>query len=306
MSQKEAFSRVVIDRKLREAGWDIEDETQVVFEDHGAAGRSDYVLKDTKGMPLAVIEAKAPSIDPYTAKKQARDYVDLQYPQADYVYLANDEKIYFWDLGLGDAVPADSGFFSREDLERKRATGRVSNVEPLLQKEVTKDYFSDVSDSIKPYYFQLDAWNSIAKAYDQQRKRAFLLEMATGTGKTVLAGIIISKFLRTNNASRVLFIVDRQSLANQTKGKFEQLLKNISAVGVYWGGKRQNLIGSNVVIATIQSLILHGKKDFTPGAFDLVIHDEAHRSIYSPEARAAIDYFVGVTKIGLPFEKEIK
>lgn len=299
MVQKEAFSRVVIDRKLREAGWDIEDESQVVFEDHGSAGRADYVLKDSKGRPIAVVEAKAPEIDPYTAKKQARDYVELQYPMADYVYLANDEKIYFWDLGHGDAIPSDSGFFSREDLERKRASGRVNNVEPLLQKEVTDDYFSDVSETIKPYYYQIDAWKAIAKDYDEKNKRAFLLEMATGTGKTILASLIISKFLRTNNASRVLFVVDRQSLAIQTKGKFEQLLHNLSKVGVYWGGKRQSLLGSNVVVATIQSLTLHGNKDFTPGAFDLIIHDEAHRSIYTPDARAAVDYFVGATKIGL-------
>jgi type I restriction enzyme R subunit len=299
MGQTEAFSRVVIDRKLREAGWDIEDSSQVVFEDHGDAGRSDYVLKDSKGAPLAVIEAKAPAIDPYIAKKQARDYVELQYPMVDYIYLANDEKIYFWDLGHGDAIPSDSGFFSREDLERKRASGRVNNVEPLLQKEVTTEYFSDVSDVIKPYYYQIDAWNAIAKSYDENHKRAFLLEMATGTGKTILASLIISKFLRTNNASRVLFVVDRQSLAIQTKSKFEQLLANLSKVGVYWGGKHQNLLGSNVVVATIQTLSLHGKKDFTPGAFDLIIHDEAHRSIYTPEARAAVDYFVGAVKIGL-------
>ncbi len=299
MVKKEAFSRIIIDRKLREAGWDIENENQVVFEDHGIAGRADYVLKDSKGRPIAVIEAKAPDVDPYTAKKQARDYVELQYPMADYVYLANDEKIYFWDLGHGDAIPSDSGFFSREDLERKRASGRVNNVEALLQKEVTTDYFNDVSDVIKPYYYQIDAWNAIAKDYDEKHKRAFLLEMATGTGKTILASLIISKFLRTNNASRVLFVVDRQSLAIQTKGKFEQLLNNISKVGVYWGGKHQNLLGSNVVVATIQSLSLHGKKDFTPGAFDLIIHDEAHRSIYTPDARAAVDYFVGAIKIGL-------
>jgi len=299
MSQNEAYSRIIIDRKLREAGWDIEDESQVVFEDHGTSGRADYVLKDLRGRPIAVIEAKAPNIDPYTAKKQARDYVELQYPMANYVYLANDEKIYFWDLGQGDAIPSDSGFFSREDIERKRASGRVNNVEPLLQKEVTAEYFNDVSDVIKPYYYQIDAWNAIAKDYDGNHKRAFLLEMATGTGKTILASLIISKFLRTNNASRVLFVVDRQSLAIQTKAKFEQLLSSLSKVGVYWGGKHQNLLGSNVVVATIQTLSLHGKKDFTPGAFDLIIHDEAHRSIYTPDARAAVDYFVGAVKIGL-------
>ena len=299
MSQKEAFSRVVIDRKLREAGWDIEDSSQVVFEDHGSAGRADYVLKDSKGMPLAVIEAKSPDIDPYNAKKQARDYVELQYPMADYIYLANDNKIYFWDLTHGDAVSSDAGFFSRDDLERKRASGRINDIEPLSQSEVTAEYFNDVNDQIKLRPYQIDAWNAIAKDYDDESKRAFLLEMATGTGKTVLASLIISKFLRTNNASRVLFIVDRQSLAIQTKGSFERVLRGLSNVGVYWGGKRQNLTGSSVVVATIQSLSLHGKKDFSPGAFDLIIHDEAHRSIYTPEARAAVDHFVGAIKIGL-------
>jgi type I restriction enzyme R subunit len=299
MNQKEAFSRVVIDRKLREAGWDIEDESQVIFEDHGAAGRSDYVLKDSKGMPIAIIEAKSHVIDPYNAKKQARDYIDLQYPQVTFIYLANDEKIYFWDLTQGDAIPSDGGFFSREDLERKRAASHINNIEPLTQKVVTPEYFNDVNDQIKLRDYQIDAWNAIAEGYDTKHKRAFLLEMATGTGKTMLASLIISKFLRTNNASRVLFIVDRQSLASQTKQTFERVLRNLSAVGVYWGGKRNNLIGSNVVIATIQSLSLHGKRDFTTGAFDLIIHDEAHRSIYTPEARAAVDYFVGATKIGL-------
>lgn len=299
MNHPEAYSRVVIDRKLREAGWDIEDSNQVVFEDHGTAGRADYVLKDTKGMPIAVIEAKAPEIDPYTAKKQARDYVEQQYPQVTFVYLANSEKIYFWDLAHGDAMPSDGGFFSQSDLERRRAGSRITEQEPLLQKEVTESYFEDVGTTIRPYDFQLEAWKAIASDYDNKHKRAFLLEMATGTGKTVLAALIVSKFLRTNNASRVLFIVDRKSLAIQTKGKFEQLLRNIAGVGTYWGDKKQNLTGSSVVIATIQSLSLHGKRDFTPGAFDLIIHDEAHRSIYTPEARAAVDYFVGATKIGL-------
>ncbi len=299
MGDAEAFSRVVIDRKLREAGWDIENSNQVVFEDHGLAGRSDYVLKDSSGMPIAIIEAKAPTIDPYTAKKQARSYVEAQYPSADYIYLANDHKIYFWDLGQGDAIPADAGFFSQADLERKRASGRVNNVEPLGKQSVMADYFSDVSEQIKLRDYQIAAWDAIAKNYDEDRKRAFLLEMATGTGKTVLASLIISKFLRTNNASRVLFVVDRQSLAIQTKGSFERVLRGLSNVGVYWGGKRQNLTGSSVVVATIQSLSLHGKKDFSPGAFDLIIHDEAHRSIYTPEARAAVDHFVGAVKIGL-------
>lgn len=297
MSQKEAYSRVVIDRKLREAGWDIEDSSQVVFEDHGAAGRADYVLKDESGNAIALIEAKSPDIDPYSAKQQAHDYVQAQYKSIDYIFLANDKIIYFWDLGAGDAVPVQA-FYSQQDLARKRRTGRVGNVELLGKKEVEPNYFSDVDADIELRPYQIEAFNTIASQFDKG-KRSFLLEMATGTGKTVLAALIISRFLRAQQAENVLFIVDRKSLASQSKATFENLLGNLSTVGTYWGSNRRNLTGANIVVATIQSLTLRGQKDFTPGYFDLVIHDEAHRSIYSPEARAAVDHFIGVTKIGL-------
>ncbi len=297
MSQ-EAYSRVVIDRKLRESGWDIEDSRQVVFEDHGNAGRADYVLKDGSGRAIALIEAKKPEIDPYSAKKQASDYIELQYPHVRFIYLANDKLIYFWDLdGGGDAqvVPA---FYSQDDLVRRQSVRSQNLAKKLTEETIQKDYFTDVADSaiLRPY--QLSAWETIADGYDAG-KRAFLLEMATGTGKTMLASLIISRFLRTNNAQNVLFLVDRKSLAIQTKNTFERLLRGVSAVGTYWGSNRKNLTGSNVVVATIQSLMLHGARDFSSGYFDLIIHDEAHRSIYSPEARSAVDHFVGVTKIGL-------
>lgn len=297
MDQKEPFSRVVIDRKLREVGWDIEDLRQVTFEDHGNAGRADYVLKDTSGKPIAIIEAKAPNIDPYSAKNQANNYVKLQYPNVDFIYLANDNIIYFWDLGQGDAIPVSS-FFSQADLIKKRQSGRLNNVEPLTRKTVDEDYFQNVSDSVNLRPYQIEAWNTVSKLFDKN-KREFLLEMATGTGKTVLAALMISKFIRTNNAQTVLFIVDRKQLAMQTKNVFESLLRDIAVVGTYWGSNRKNLTGANVVVATIQSLMIHGKRDFTPGYFDLIIHDEAHRSIYSPEARAAVDYFIATTKVGL-------
>lgn len=296
-NQGEAFSRVVIDRKLRESGWDIEDSRQVVFEDHSSAGRADYILKDDVGKPLALIEAKAPGIDPYSAKEQALNYVKTQYKDIDYIFLANDNIIYFWDLGNSDAVPVPA-FFSLEDLIRKRRGGRVGNVEPLSRHKVESDYFINEDPAIKLRPYQIKAWDSIAESYDKG-KRSFLLEMATGTGKTTLAAMIISKFLRTQQAETILFIVDRKQLATQAKQEFERLLGNLSAVGTYWGSYKRNLTGSNVVIATIQSLALNGTKDFSPGYFDLIFHDEAHRSIYSPEARAAVDHFIGATKIGL-------
>ena len=294
----EAYSRVIIDKKLREAGWDIENSAQVIFEDHGDAGRADYVLKDTSGHAIALIEAKRPDVDPYSAKKQAFDYIQVQYPKVRFIYLANDKLVYLWDLdGGGDAqvVPA---FYSQEDLMRRQSSRAMNLAKKFDAEKVTEAYFNDVADNVTLRPYQIEAWEAIAENYDKG-KRAFLMEMATGTGKTVLASLIISRFLRTNNAQNVLFLVDRKSLAIQTKNTFEKLLHGVSAVGTYWGSNRKNLTGSNVVVATIQSLMLHGARDFSPGYFDLIIHDEAHRSIYSPEARAAVDHFVGATKIGL-------
>jgi len=295
----EAYSRVIIDQKLKEAGWDITDSNQVIFEDHGIAGRADYLLKDKLGRPIALIEAKSPDIDPYSAKQQALDYAELQYKNnIDYIFLANDHIIYFWDFNIeGDATPVPV-FFSQDDLIRKRQTKELKNNEPLLQKPVSDDYFSDINSEIKLRPYQIEAFNAIAKGYDNN-KRGFLLEMATGTGKTVLSALIISKFLKTNQAQTILFVVDRVELARQTKGSFEKLLGNLSAVATYWGGSKKNLTGANIVVATIQSLIAHGRDVFTPGYFDLIIHDEAHRSIYSAEARGIMEYFVGATRIGL-------
>lgn len=295
----EAFSRVIIDQKLKDAGWDITDPNQVVFEDHGIAGRADYVLKDKHGRAVALVEAKKPEVDPYSAKQQALNYAETQYKgKVDYIYLANDHITYFWDFhNSADAEQVDS-FFSQDDLSRKKQAKLLGNTEPLTQKNLEPEYFQDIDPEIKLRPYQIQAFNAIATEYDKG-KRKFLLEMATGTGKTLLASAIISKFIRTNQAQTVLFVVDRIELATQTKGVFERFLGDMSAVATYWGGSKKNLTGANVVVATIQSLISHGRNTFTPGYFDLVIHDEAHRSIYSPEARGAMDYFVGVTKIGL-------
>ena len=148
--QNEAYSRAVIDQHLKDIGWDILDTNQVVFEDHGAAGRADYVLKDKQGKPIALIEAKAPNIDPYSAKKQAFDYAELQYKgNIDYIFLANDHITYFWDFNAGgDATPVPA-FFSQNDLIRKRQTRSAKISEPLNQKPVSNEYFSDINSDIK-------------------------------------------------------------------------------------------------------------------------------------------------------------
>src|SRR4026209_32233 len=112
----ETDARIVIDRLLRESSWDIEDKSQVSTEEATADGRADYLLKSTLTRPLAVIEAKRCSVDPYGAKAQAHDYA--QSLAAPFVILSNGREHYFWEYETGDARPV-VGLPSRADLERR-------------------------------------------------------------------------------------------------------------------------------------------------------------------------------------------
>jgi type I restriction enzyme R subunit len=148
--------------------------------------------------------------------------------------------------------------------------------------------------------YQIGAIDEIATAFDRDHKRKFLLEMATGTGKTLLCAALIRRFLATRNAERVLFIVDRIELAKQTMEDFSVVLRDYQPV-IYKTARRRpgELLGSCVVVATIQSLLVDRRfrTEFTPFHFDLVINDEAHRSIYG-DAREVVQFFQA-TRIGL-------
>ena len=126
----------------------------------------------------------------------------------------------------------------------------------------------------------------------------FLFEMATGTGKTLIAAAVIKLFLRSGNASRVLFLVDRLELEGQAKKQFTTLLSADHTTVIY-KENRDDWRSAEIVVTTVQSLMFNNKYQslFSPTDFDLLISDEAHRSI-SGNARAVFDYFVGY-KLGL-------
>ncbi|MBI5195933.1 MAG: DEAD/DEAH box helicase family protein [Nitrospirae bacterium] len=282
----EQDARIVINRKLIESGWILEGAGRnVLTEQHCGAGFSDYLLLGRKGQNLAVLEAKDDSLgDVYLAKEQARGYALAH--GCRYIFLANSEQIYFWDLDEGDARPIER-FISPEDLQRR------SDLK-LLKKPLSQTVHS-VSIADRPY--QAEASDIIAKLYDEG-KRAFLLEMATGTGKTRLAAAIIDRFLNTHQAERVLFIVDRIELAKQAIEAFQLAFRDKYKSVRYKPGRHGEWGGASVVVATIQSLNLHYKDDFTPGYFDIVFNDECHRSIYGELPRQVVEYFQA-TRIGL-------
>ena len=147
--------------------------------------------------------------------------------------------------------------------------------------------------------YQIAALDEVAKQYDGERRRKFLLEMATGTGKTLLCAALIRRFLTTRNAERVLFIVDRIELAKQTMEDFAVVVAEFSPVIFKSARRTGQLPGSSVVVATIQSLMVDRRyrEEFTPFYFDLVINDEAHRSIYG-DAREVVQFFQA-TRVGL-------
>src|SRR3984885_8784859 len=123
--------------------------------------------------------------------------------------------------------------------------------------------------------------------------------MATGTGKTLLCAALIRRFLVTRNAERVLFIVDRIELAKQTMEEFNVVLSEYKPVIYKTARRTGELLGSSVIVATIQSLMTDRRyrEEFTPFYFDLVVNDEAHRSIYG-DAREVVQFFQA-TRIGL-------
>lgn len=284
MSEQDA--RIVINRKLSEAGWILEGpDRNVGTEAHCGVGFSDYLLLGRNKQNLAVVEAKDDAQgDVYLAKEQARGYALAMGCQ--YVFLANSEQIYFWDLAEGDARPIER-FISPEDLQRRTDLKLIRK--PLSQIEHPL--------SIADRLYQKEASDIIARLYDED-KRAFLLEMATGTGKTRLAAAIIDRFLKTHQAERVLFIVDRIELAKQALEAFQLAFRDKYKSVRYKPRKHREWGGASVVVATIQSLNIHYKEDFTPGYFDLVFNDECHRSIYGELPRQVVEYFQA-TRIGL-------
>lgn len=294
----EAYSRVLIDKALAYSGWNLLDESQVVFEYHNTAGRADYLLKDGLGRVLCVLEAKREDHDPYDAKEQARGYAENL--NAPFVILSNGREHWFWNLERAaerDAYRIER-LPSREDLERVRLKN-LQPPKPLQTQIVRPDFLAAFNPDVLLRGYQIRAMEAIAQEFDDAGKRQFLLEMATGTGKTLLCAALIRRFLLTRNAERVLFIVDRIELAKQTMEDFATILGEFKPVVFKTARRNGELLGSSVVVATIQSLMVDRRyrEEFTPFYFDLVINDEAHRSIYG-DAREVVQFFQA-TRIGL-------
>ncbi len=336
MSDKEARARIKINKLLEAAGWrffpdekgpaNIRLEPMVAIRpadldslgenfEQAVRGFVDFLLLDERGFPLIVLEAKAESRNPLVGKEQARKYARSQ--NCRFVILSNGNLHYFWDLERGNPYVITC-FPSPDSVSGYKQV--TPNPERLIEEHVEADYIvltqrpayqseagwkneterpeyikSNKLSFLRPY--QLRAIQQLQAAVRDGRDR-FLFEMATGTGKTLTAAGVVKLFLRTGNARRVLFLVDRLELEEQARKAFTALLSADFKTVVY-KENRDDWRHAEIVVTTVQSLLFNNKYQrlFSPTDFDLVISDEAHRSI-GGNARAVFDYFVGY-KLGL-------
>jgi type I restriction enzyme R subunit len=336
LPMKEATARIKINRLLEGAGWrffpegtapaNIRLEPGVTLKtadldtlgdnfEKAGKGFIDFLLLDTKGFPLIVLEAKAEEKNPLVGKEQARKYARSL--NCRFVILSNGNLHYFWDLERGNPylitsfpTPDSVTGYQKvtpnpqrliEDLvddDYIALTQRPNyHAEAAWRNEVERPDFVQVNKLrfLRPY--QLKAIHALQRAVKDGKDR-FLFEMATGTGKTLTAAAVIKLFLRSGNARRVLFLVDRLELEDQAKKAFAALLCADFQTVIY-KENRDDWRRAEIVVTTVQSLLFNNKYQrlFSPTDFDLVISDEAHRSI-GGNARAVFDYFIGY-KLGL-------
>src|SRR2546427_13186502 len=173
--QPEAFSRILIDKALEFSGWDLLNPRHVQFELHVQSGRVDYLLKDSLGRVLCVLEAKREDLDPYDAKEQAQGYAENL--TAPFVILSNGREHWFWNYERADQRDAYriERLPSREDLERLRFKN-LQPPRPLESEIVTPEYLRHLKHDLTLRRYQIRAMDEIARLFDAKGLRKFLLE----------------------------------------------------------------------------------------------------------------------------------
>lgn len=333
---KEAKARIKINDLLKEAGWkffdDAEGKANIILENNVKITEShinslgenfekvkngyiDFLLLAKKGFPFIVLEAKSEDKHPLAGKEQARKYAQAQHCR--FIILSNGNSHYLWDTQRGNPQPI-TRYPTPDSFESYSKF--TPNPQSLFREVVEEDY---IALTQRPDYKNDPSWKNetargqfiqnnglrflrkyqlkAIKAIQENVKRGkdrFLFEMATGTGKTLISAAVIKLFLRTGNARRVLFLVDRLELENQAKKAFVNYLKNDYQTSVY-KENRDDWRKAEIVVSTIQTFLSKNryKRLFAPDDFDLVVSDEAHRSI-GGNSRAVFEYFIGY-KLGL-------
>jgi len=290
--------KYLIDVLLREAGWNLNQPQCVEYPVQGMPtesgnGRVDYVLWGDNGKPLALLEAKRTTKDSKDGKRQAELYancLEAQFGDRPIIFYTNGYEHWLWDDQ--NYPPREiSGFLKKDELER------------LLFRRTSRKrlHLVQVNSAIVNRSYQAEAIRRIADLFDQKKSRKALLVMATGTGKTRTAIALVDLLIKANWIKRVLFLADRTALITQALRAFKTHLPTVTPIDLT---KDKAVESANVVLSTYPTMLnfINRADDngriFGSGHFDLIIVDEAHRSIYQKYS-AIFDYFdallVGLT-----------
>ncbi len=272
--RSEEDAKTLIDEHLRNRGWNLADFSKIRKEYPTPAGRPvDYIFFDKNGKPIAILEAKRPGKDLYGALEQAKDYAKE-----------------FQDVGVDISLifSSDGKTFLKKNLKARTLPERINQFPtPEEFYEIIHPEIERIMISLRPY--QKVAVSQVISSFVSGREKMYI-QMATGTGKTAVAAAIIAKLLTMGKIKKVLFMVDRDSLATQTVNKLNEY-----GLGEYWEIKRLTTNPSDryadILVSTVQMLATGDKFALYPNDFfDLIILDECHRS-YFGDWHKVVEYF---------------
>ena len=286
-----------IDLLLKEAGWPLDPGKNLEFEVTGmpnkkGKGYIDYVLWGDDGKPLALVEAKRTRKDPLVGLQQAKLYADCLetlFGQRPVIFCSNGYQHWLWD-DCRYPKREVQGFYKKDELEL------------IIQRRTSIKKLGDtvINNAIIERYYQIRAVRNIGEAFEHEMQRKALAVMATGAGKTRTVIALADLMMRGNWAKRVLFLADRVALVNQTVKAFKSHLADAAPVNLV----TEKTAEGRVYVCTYPSMMgmidesRDGQRRFGVGHFDLIIIDEAHRSVYQKYG-AIFSYFdsllVGLT-----------
>lgn len=289
--------KAFIDVLLKEAGWNLNPAVNFEVEVTGmpnneGKGYVDYVLWGDDGKPLALIEAKRTTKSPTVGQQQAKLYADClerMYGQRPVIFYSNGYEHWLWDDTAYPPRPVQ-GFYKKDELElaiQRRSSGK-SPAEVVIDA------------SIVERYYQTRAVRKVGHHFEVDRQRRALLVMATGSGKTRTVIALVKVLMESNWAKRVLFLADRVALVNQAVNAFKKHLPDAAPVNLV----TEKHTDGRVFVSTYPTMMgliddmAGGQRRFGVGHFDLIVIDEAHRSVYQKYG-AIFNYFdsllVGLT-----------
>jgi type I restriction enzyme R subunit len=280
---------IFIDLLLKEAGWMLDQPRDREFEVTGmpnASGKGfvDYVLWGDDGKPLAIVEAKRTRNDPRIGQQQAKLYADCletQFGQRPIIFYSNGYEHWLWD-NTNYPPRQVQGFYKKTELEL------------LVQRRTTRKCLAEatIKPSIAERYYQTRAIRRITEAFETDKDRKALIVMATGAGKTRTAIALVEMLMRCNWVKRALFLADRVALVNQAINVFKKHLPDAAPVNLVTEKDTEGRVFA-CTYPTMMGLIddtRDGQRRFGAGHFDLIIIDEAHRSVFQ-KYRTIFNYF---------------